>query len=163
VFEEGGVPQDPFHGGFGLIAEDGIKKPSFYGFSLLHELGEERLANSASDMIVTRRKDGSLVIALWNLVDMDKLAQGGDKTVRLEFKGLNAKTANILRTDAEHGNPMPTYKSMGSPKYPTRAQIEAMNKASALPAPERVKLMGASVEVKLPVNGLAVIEIPTGK
>ena len=30
----------PFDGGFGLIAADGIKKPSFYDFALLHELGE---------------------------------------------------------------------------------------------------------------------------
>ena len=39
VFEEGGVAEDPFHNGFGLIAVGGIKKPAFYDYALLHLLG----------------------------------------------------------------------------------------------------------------------------
>jgi hypothetical protein len=49
---------------------------------------------------------------------------------------------------------------MGSPRYPTQLQIEALNKASSLPAPERRKLDKGVLELTLPVNGLAVIEIP---
>ena len=47
----------------GLIAVGGIKKPSYFGYSQLHKLGTERLANPASDVLVTRRPDGSLVVA----------------------------------------------------------------------------------------------------
>ena len=160
VFEEGGVVQDPFHGGFGLIAAGGIKKPSFYGFSLLHELGDERLANKADDMIVTRRKDGSLVIAAWNLVDLDHVAQGASKSLRLEFDGVTAgSSVTIQRTDADHGNPMPAYRATGSPRYPTQAQIEKLNEASALPAAVRTKLKGSSLEITLPINGLTLITI----
>jgi len=160
VFEEGGVVQDPFHGGFGLIAAGGIKKPSFYGFSLLHELGDERLANKADDMIVTRREDGSLVIAAWNLVDLDHVAQGASKSLRLEFDGVTAgSSVTIQRTDADHGNPMPAYRAMGSPRYPTQAQIEKLNEASALPAAVRTKLKGSSLEITLPTNGLTIITI----
>ena len=43
VFEEQGVVKTPFYGGFGLVAEDGIPKPAFDVFELLHELGDERL------------------------------------------------------------------------------------------------------------------------
>ena len=49
---------------------------------------------------------------------------------------------------------------MGSPRYPTQAQIEEMNKASTLPAPEKEKLKDGVLELTLPVNGLAVIELP---
>ena len=161
VFEEGGVPQDAFHGGFGLIAVGGIKKPSFYGFSLLHQLGDERLVNKADDLIVTRRKDGTLVIAAWNLVDLDHAERGSAKTVRLDIDGIGEnRSATIQRTDAEHGNPLPLYRSMGSPQYPTQAQITKLNQASALVAPETVKLKGRSLDITLPVNGLAVITIP---
>ena len=48
---------------------------------------------------------------------------------------------------------------MGSPRSPTQAQIEALNKASTLPAPEHRKLDKGSLELTLPINGLAVIEI----
>ncbi len=40
VFEEQGVVKRPFYGGFGLLAEDGLPKPAFNAFKLLHRLGE---------------------------------------------------------------------------------------------------------------------------
>jgi xylan 1,4-beta-xylosidase len=54
---------------------------------------------------------------------------------------------------------MPTYKAMGSPRYPTQAQIEKLNEASTLPSPESRKLEKSVLELSLPVNGLAVIEV----
>src|ERR1019366_6763307 len=71
VFEEQGVVKQPFYGGFGLIAAGRIPKPAYNAFRLLHQLGDERLtlaSNSASDSILaTRRRDGTLVVAAWNL------------------------------------------------------------------------------------------------
>lgn len=160
VFEEGGVKTHPFDGGFGLIAPGMIKKPSFYDFVLLHQLGTQRLGNTADNILVTRRKDGTLVVAAWNLVDMDQLAQGKPLPMRLDFKGVPANAAySIQRVDAAHGNPMPAYKAMGSPRYPTQAQIKALNKASSLPAPENGKLENSGLQLNLPVNGLVLIEI----
>ncbi len=46
VFEEGGPIPEPFEGHFGLRAEGGINKPSYYDFALLHRLGDQRLPNS---------------------------------------------------------------------------------------------------------------------
>ncbi|HZB87604.1 MAG TPA: glycosyl hydrolase family 39 [Terracidiphilus sp.] len=161
VFEEGGVVEDPFHGGFGLIAAGRIRKPSFYDFSLLHELGDERIANPADNLLVTRRRDGTLVVAAWNLVDMDKAARGAPLAVRLAFKGVSADAmVAIQRVDESHGNPMTAYRAMGSPRYPTQAQIAALNRASALAAPEHSRLANGVLQLALPVNGLAVIEIP---
>lgn len=160
VFEEEGVTRKPFDGGFGLIAAERIKKPSFYDFSLLHKLGDERLANAADNVLVTRRKNGALVVAAWNLVDMDKVAQGAPLALRLAFKGIApGASVTIQRVDETHGNPMTVYKTMGSPRYPTQAQIAALNKASALPAPEERRLANGVLKLTLPVNGLAVIEI----
>lgn len=160
VFEEGGVVKDPFHGGFGLIAEERIRKPSFYDFSLLHELGDERLANSADDVLVTRRKDGSLVIAAWNLVDMDKVNVGTPITVNLAFKDVApGARVTIQRVDQTHGNPMTAYKAMGSPRYPTKAQVAELNRASTLPAPERTQFHDGRLSLRLPVNGFALITV----
>jgi xylan 1,4-beta-xylosidase len=160
VFEEGGVKQMPFDNGFGLIAPGMIKKPSFYDFALLHKLGEERIANDADDVLVTRRKDGTLVVAAWNLVDMDKLAGGKEITIRMKFAGVapDAKVATE-RVDEMHGNPMRAYVAMGSPTYPTREQVAALNQASALPPPKEGELKNRELVLTLPVNGLAVIEI----
>jgi len=160
VFEEGGVATEPFVGMFGLIAEGNIKKPSFYAFSLLHKLGDVRLANSSGHLLVTRRAGGTLVVAAWNLVDMDKVAESKPITLRLSFKGISAGSkVSIERLDESHGNPLIAYRGMGSPRYPTQAQVAALNKASALSQPERTVLNGDHLELTLPVNGLAIIEI----
>jgi xylan 1,4-beta-xylosidase len=160
VFEEQGVTREPFDGGFGLIAAERIKKPSFYDFSLLHKLGDERLTNPSGNVLVTRRKDGALAVAAWNLVDMDKVANGTPLIMQLEFKGVApAARVSIQRVDETYGNPMTAYHSMGSPRYPTQAQIAALNAASALPAPEERRLVNGVLKLTLPVNGLAVIEI----
>lgn len=161
VFEEGGVRREPFDGGFGIIASSRIHKPSFNDFVVLHALGDERLQNKADNLLVTRRNDGTLVVAAWNLVDMDKLAEGKPVTLTLTFKGVAADAAlTVQRVDETHGNPLTAYKAMGSPRYPTQAQVHALNAASALPAPEKRKLSQGTLELTLPVNGLAVLEIP---
>src|SRR3989449_4985148 len=66
VFEEQGVVKTPFYGGFGLIAAGGIPKPAFNTFKLLHELGDQRIDLNSDSALLTRKKDGSLVLALWN-------------------------------------------------------------------------------------------------
>ncbi len=160
VFEEGGVKRMPFDGGFGLIAPGMIKKPSFYDFALLHKLGGDRLPNEDEHVLVTRRSDGVLVVAAWNLVDLDRAGQGKPLVLHLKFKGVQADArAEIERVDESHGNPMVAYAAMGKPTYPTRAQVAALNQASALPVPERRNLKNGELEISLPVNGLALIEI----
>jgi xylan 1,4-beta-xylosidase len=157
VFEEGGVVREPFYGGFGTIAAGGIKKPSYYGYALLHMLGEERLANDAN-LLVTRRKDGALVVAVWNVVDPDK--KGAEQSLALQFQNVPPNGRVVIhRVDATHGNVLPTYEAMGKPRYPTMKQIEELNQAAALGEPEKTFLKDGQLQIKVPVNGLAVMEV----
>src|SRR5215471_12601307 len=113
VFEEGGVIPKPFVGMFGLRAEDRINKPSFYAFGLLHKLGSERIANASPNIIVTKRNDGALVVAVWNLVDPDK--SGSTKKFRLVFDHIAENAAvTMSRVDNEHGNALAAYRAMAS-------------------------------------------------
>jgi xylan 1,4-beta-xylosidase len=158
VFEEGGPISEPFLGQFGLRAKGGINKPSYYDFSLLHKLGDERIANADSNVIVTRRKDGTLVIAVWNLVDPDQV--GRSKKVRLAFENVvrNAP-ANVSRVDDDHGNALRAYGALGSPRYPTEEQVRLMNAATELPPPELLHLDGRGLELELEPNALATVEV----
>jgi xylan 1,4-beta-xylosidase len=158
VFEEGGPISQPFVGMFGLRAKGGINKPSYYAFSLLHKLGEQRIRNADSSMMVTKRKDGALVIALWNLVDPGKTV--GTKSVRLNFENVpNNAAVTISRVDDEHGNTLAAYRALGSPRYPTEAQVEEMNSATKLPAPSQVHLDGNHLDLELEANALVLVEI----
>lgn len=161
VFEEGGPMRRPFEGAFGLRAKGGINKPSYYGFALLHELGDQRLANPSSNVIVTKRRDGTMVIAVWNLFDLAKdKTKGEEMRMSLEFSNLprNAEVS-IERVDDEHGNVLPKYAAMGSPVDPTEIQVEQMNHETALGKPERTRLTDSRLELTLERNALAILQI----
>ena len=157
VFEEQGVVKEPFYGGYGLMAEGGIPKPAFAAFALLHKLGEERIAVDSESAVATRKKDGTRVVAVWNYAPPGEA--GAAKTITVKFKNGPAKQASISRVDAEHGDVHAAYQKMGSPRYPTQAQIETLKKAARQPPPETQDLHDGVLTLTLPSHGLAVIEV----
>jgi xylan 1,4-beta-xylosidase len=157
VFEEQGVVKTPFYGGFGLIAAGGIPKPAFNAFRLLHQLGEERIALDSNSALVTRKKDGSLVLAVWNYAPPEK--EGAAKTVTLKFKGSAPSQATVSVVDPQHGDIRAAYEAMGSPKYPTQAQIKDLRKASELAAPETRTLANGELTLTLPSYALALVTV----
>ena len=158
VFEEQGVVKTPFYGGFGILAERGIPKPAFNDFALLHRLGETRLDVNSDSTLVTRRKDGSLAIAVWNLFLPEQA--GSPKTVTLRLKGLpQARSASVTIVDKEHGSPLPTYEKLGQPSSPTLSQVEALRKAAALPAARQHAITNGSLTLELQPHALALIEV----
>jgi len=156
VFEEQGVVKQPFYGGYGLIAAGSIPKPAFNAFALLHGLGDERLAVSSSDVLATRRQDGSLVIAAWNLTGPG--AVGTEKTIQLQFAHVQMGGVRIARVDRDHGDVHKAYEAMGSPRYPTRQQIKKLRAASHLSPAEVQNVTGDSLELKIPREGLVLVE-----
>jgi xylan 1,4-beta-xylosidase len=158
VFEEQGVVKQPFYGGYGLIAEGGLPKPSYNAFKLLHLLGEQRIAMNSQSALVTRRADGTIVMAIWNLFLPDD--QGQPKDVSILVKGLTSPhRVFISRLDATHGSLLSLYDSMGRPAYPTPKQLEDLRRAAELPAPEVKMMRDSKLTLELPPQGLALIEI----
>jgi len=66
IFEEAGIRATPFHGGFGLLNYQGIKKPAFFAYQFLNQLGETELVNSDSASWVCKSKNGNIQALLWN-------------------------------------------------------------------------------------------------
>jgi xylan 1,4-beta-xylosidase len=156
VFEEQGVVQTPFYGGFGLLAEDGIPKPAFYAFKLLHHLGEQRIAVSSDSALLTKKKDGTLVIAIWNYAPPEKVDAA--KTITLRFQG-HYRHAIVSTVDPDHGDVHSIYEKMGSPRYLSDAQIRQLKQAAELPAAAERNLKGGELTLTLPSYGLAVVEV----
>ncbi len=157
VFEEQGVYKTPFYGGFGLIAPDGIPKPAFNAFKVLHGLGEERIELDSDSAVLTRKKDGSLVLAVWNYAPPER--PGTAKTFTLRVKNGKIRRSRISLVDPAHGDVHVAYQQMGSPRYPTQAQIEQLRKAAELPAPESRDFKNGELTLTLPSYGLAVLEL----
>ncbi len=159
VFEEGGPIPEPFEGHFGLRAEYGINKPSYYDFALLHRLGDTRIADDNLNLIVTRRKDDHLVIALWNYVEPDQ--KGGVRKYRLIFENMVVAGSEVseTRVDDEHSNTLAAYRSIGSPRYPTEAQVQKLNTMTALEPPKVHPLKTKELDLELGPNALVLLEV----
>lgn len=168
VFEEGGVVRTPFYGGFGLIAEDRIPKPAFNAFAMLHKLGDVRLPASSDSALVTRRADGTLVLALWNYAppvgDVARYTVGKPKgemkrfEVDLSSLPMNA-VAKVWRLDQTHGNVIATFDRMGRPAFPSPEQIVQLRAAGQMAAPEQVALHDGTLGLDIPPQGLVVVEV----
>jgi xylan 1,4-beta-xylosidase len=179
VFEEMGVPGGIFNNTFGMLDQWGIARPSLHAFSLLHKLGEDRIPSGDGPVLATRRSDGSTAILLWNLIPSknaglfangDPFAAGGGGqgaggsalTLQLSLRGYQgARRIKITQVNGETGSAQPAWKAMGSPKYPTRDQIQKLRDAAELPAPEMRTLPEGStvpVSITLPPNGIALLE-----
>lgn len=157
VFEEQGVVKQPFYGGFGLIAAGNIPKASFSAFRLLHRLGDQRIASDSNNVLLTKKKDGSLVLAAWNLVAPGEV--GPAKTISFELKGKKATKAMVSRVDADHGDTLTEYQKMGSPRYPTKQQVQQLQKVAAESAPEAIPIKAGKFSINVPSSGLVLIEI----
>ena len=157
VFEEQGVVKTPFYGGFGLIAERGIPKPSFNAFKLLHELGDRRIESNSKSALVTRKADGTVVVALWNYAPPAQ--PGSSQTITLEFRNFDPTQASISTVDSNTGDSQTAFRKMGSPPFPTREQLQQLREAAKLPAPSTERIRRHQLTLTIPSYGLDVIEL----
>ena len=64
LFEEPGPQTRPFDGGFGLMNPQGIRKPAFFAFKYLNELGDREISTGDAQSIATL-KDGQVRVLAW--------------------------------------------------------------------------------------------------
>jgi xylan 1,4-beta-xylosidase len=153
VFEEQGVVKTPFYGGYGLIAEGGIPKAAFNAFAMLHRLGDQRQQTDLADALVTKRSDGTFVIAVWNYSAPG--TQGTARNVHVAIDGLTRTPQyHVEILDRDHGSALAAWQAMSSPASPTREQYERLQRVAAVTQ----KLDGAS-KFLLPSQGLALVEV----
>ena len=158
VFEEQGVVKTPFYGGYGLIAAGHIPKASFNAFALLHDLGTERIAITSNSALATRRKDGTLAMAVWNYWPPEDAGEARDFRIEVEDAPADA-TASIRIVDAGHGSAQALWKRMGSPSGPTREQQRELIHAAAPPVAEVKALTNGRLMLNLAPHALALLEI----
>lgn len=166
LFEEGCQNSAPFHGGFGLQNIYGIPKPTYRVFELYHHLGDRRLPVSGSDdsmveVLAARGAGVPLTLLAYN-----HNTPGRDisaETVTITLKGVPPTTpATITYIDATRVNPKQKWIDLGSPEYPTPAQLAEIDQASQL-APEALTLAaapdGSQLTFTLSPHGIAAIRV----
>ena len=138
IFEENGPRFTPFHGGFGLLNYQGIKKPAFYSYYFLNKLGNTELINADSSSWACKNSNGNIQVLFWDFTN----THPGDSVNDQEYyiRDLPAKPKGSVKvkiSDIPEGNYLlevykvgykvndaySTYLAMGRPNQLTKQQV----------------------------------------
>jgi xylan 1,4-beta-xylosidase len=145
IFEEGGPRMTPFHGGFGLVNYEDLRKPAFYAFKFLNQLGGLELRDGDSASWVCKGADGSVQALFWDYTPQvppagmndqeyyaHELPAGSRGLVRLSIAHLPAGRyrMEVCRTGYRTNDVFTAYLDLGAPSQLTRDQVAALAKRS---------------------------------
>jgi xylan 1,4-beta-xylosidase len=78
----------------------------------------------------------------------------------LVFQGVPGNAhVTLQRVDGKHGNVLPRYGAMGKPLDPTPAQVEQLNRETALTAAEQTHLSDGRLTLELEPNALVLVKV----
>ncbi len=113
IFEEQGVPFTPFHGGFGLVANGCIPKPTFWTFRFYKELKGTCIYRSENMILMRREKDAYCGIA-W-MIGVEDIQKELEVSVEITEPTPKKYTLITRTVDEETCNPLRLWHNMGEP------------------------------------------------
>ncbi len=140
IFEEPGPRFTPFHGGFGLLNTQGIKKPAYFSYSFLNKLGETELQNIDTSSWATKNAKGNVQVLFWDFTytlpdatnnqqyyikDLPSKPKG---TVKIEVAGLQKGnyTLEIYKVGYKVNDAFTDYLGMNKPSQLTKQQVNTL-------------------------------------
>lgn len=135
IFEEKGGGESIFHGGFGMINFQGLVKPSFHAYRMLHQLGDEKLYYTDPVFVSRSSETGKITALAFNYPEEYEIAvpsaknfknymEASSKKLNLALEGLKPGATFVVETlDKENGNVYDDYVEIGAPHSPTREDI----------------------------------------
>jgi len=167
LFEESGPPPTPFHGGFGLMNREGIRKASWFAYKYLHALSGNSIPVQDGEAMASY--DGKTAAALlWNYVQPEQktsnrsfysriLKNRPADSATLNFSGLKpgAYDLTVQRTGFRRNDAYSAYIDMGAPKSLTPAEVKRLQDLTQ-DKPELQRKVSVSTDgkasIKLPMK-----------
>ncbi len=153
IFEEPGPRFEAFHGGFGLMNTQGIKKPAYFAYQFLNQLASIELKNNDAQSFATKDDQGNVQLLLWDstftlpeginnqqyyIKDLPP-AHKGDVKIHLDGLKKGKYKLAISQVGYQHNDAYTAYIRMGSPAQLTKAQVaELKTQASGKPTQEKI-------------------------
>ncbi len=167
LFEEAGPPPSSFHGGFGLLNREGIRKPAYFAYKYLNTLNGKEIAVTDSQTFATVN-DAGVSALIWDYQYPDQKTSNRpfytrphpahpSMPRRILFRHLKPGKyqLQVHRTGYQANDAYSAYLEMGRPKDLTAKQLAKLNKLTRdLPETDRVIKVGAEglFDIELPLN-----------
>ena len=164
IFEENYMPSTAFQGGFGLITLQGVAKPSYRAFELLHRLGVEELpvdgVHETVDVWVVRGGDSLTVLLTNHALPRHPIET---ESINIQLTGLlSPRNVYIERIDDHHANAKRLWIEMGKPALPTEREVEQLHVASQIvrePVQWKFEAGTLHLDLAMPPHAIAAITV----
>ncbi len=179
IFEEAGPRFTPFHGGFGLMNTQGIKKPAYHAYSFMNKLGNTELKNTDQSSWACKSTNGDLQMLLWDYTytlpdDSINNQDYFNQDLPAKNKGSVQINVNnipegnyqleIYKVGYKHNDPYTLYYQLGCPEQLTKRQVEFLkSNSTGLPDIKDLIKIGADhhfiQEIPLSENDVILINL----
>jgi xylan 1,4-beta-xylosidase len=165
IFEEPGPRFEAFHGGFGLMNTQGIKKPAYFAYQFLNRLAPNELKNTDKQSIAATDGKGNVQVLLWDYTYtlpprtnnqhyfIRDLPAKGKGQVDVDLKGLQPGSYTLATSQVGYrrNDAFTAYVGMGSPRQLTIRQVKDL-KAAATGKPSQQKQVRVGADGRLHVS-----------
>ncbi len=159
-FEEQFLIHKPFHGGFGLLNNDGIPKPNFHAFKILSKLYNNRFDVINEDIKCSCFKDDNkLQILIYNF-DFDYY-KSDETNINLVINNEITK-GKISYINDTYSNPKKVWEDLGSPDNLSKKDVNYIKEKSKLEELElnyEIRDNKTNINLLLKTNDVIFIEL----
>ena len=161
LFEESGPPPASFHGGFGLLNREGIRKPAFFAYKYLRALRGNKLVTDDPQAMLAAA-DGDLAAVIWDFEQPVQTVSNRSfytkvipahpaAPVQLQVMHLPSGATyhlEVYRTGYHANDAYSAYLEMGSPQDLSAEQVQHLTTLTRdMPETDRVVHTGADGEL----------------
>ena len=127
IYDQVGYQSSEFQGHYGMLSLHGLRKPAWLAHQWLQRLGPRRFAshpiNPLTDAIATLREGGGAVLCY----AYPESIEDTKGSVQFELPlPRGARSPRLIRLGRIENNVAAAWRALGSPPYPTRAQLHAL-------------------------------------
>lgn len=164
IFAENYFPSVPFHGGFGLLNLNGIPKPVYRAFEMLHRLGTRQHTVEGTHQTVGAWATSDQHDLTMLMINHAQPRQPiNTEVVKIVVKnGGQPRTALIERIDDRHANVYRAWQDMGSPESLSASDVSYLRTVSQT-TKEPIALQcdegAVRFDVDLPPHSIAAVSI----
>ena len=167
IYDQVGYGREAFHGGYGLLNLQGLRKPAYHAFELLSRLGDQRVPVTGAGLddltgaIATRKLNSSQILCY--AYSHDDAPVRGTLEVSVALPA-DAGEVTLHRVDHLENNVVSRWRDLGAPAYLSRAETRQLRLVDPLHAAlgaVRVEQCesGGVARFTLRTPGIALLEI----
>jgi len=171
IYDQVGYGREAFHGGYGLLNLNGLRKPAYHAFQLLSKLDHLRVpvtgngVDSFCNSLVTASANTAHVLVY--AYDHADDAKRSSIEVSVELPA-NAQIAQLYRIDSIENNVISRWQELGAPAYLSRAQTSELFSDNQLrPCASGLQVQGEEnrrqARFTMEAPGVALLELTLGQ